>query len=154
MFSQACVKNSVHGGEVVHPQGRHPPGRQIPPTPSPPRDGYCCRRYASYWNAFLLPPANEVWGKIICIQVSVCPQGGGGLVLGWCLVLGGHLILGGGTWSRGKGCLVQGVWSGGCLVETPSNGYSCGQYASYWNAFLFFKCFFQVINLKEACFCN
>ena len=20
----------------------------------PPRDGYCCRRYASYWNAFLL----------------------------------------------------------------------------------------------------
>ena len=23
-------------------------------TPSPGRDGYCCGRYASYWNAFLL----------------------------------------------------------------------------------------------------
>ena len=36
-------------------------------------------RYASYWNAFLLPPANEVWGKVIfseaCVKNSV--QGGG-----------------------------------------------------------------------------
>ena len=24
MFSQACVKNSVHGGGAVHPLGRHP----------------------------------------------------------------------------------------------------------------------------------
>ena len=34
-----------------------PPGRQtLPPgqTPSPPVDGYCSGRYASYWNAFLL----------------------------------------------------------------------------------------------------
>ena len=23
-------------------------------TPPPPADGYCCGRYASYWNAFLL----------------------------------------------------------------------------------------------------
>ena len=23
-----------------------------------------------------LPPANEVWGKVICLQASVCPQGG------------------------------------------------------------------------------
>ena len=23
-----------------------------------------------------LPPANEVWGKVICLQVCVCPQGG------------------------------------------------------------------------------
>ena len=56
-----------------HPLGRHPPGRQIPPgiqtppsqtplgiqTPpwhsdTPPPDGYCSGRYASYWNAFLL----------------------------------------------------------------------------------------------------
>ena len=28
--------------------GRHPPGRHLPPA-----DGYCSRRYASYWNAFL-----------------------------------------------------------------------------------------------------
>ena len=34
------------------PQTRHtphPPGSGTPP----PADGYCCRRYASYWNAFL-----------------------------------------------------------------------------------------------------
>ena len=44
-------------------------------TPPPPADGYCCGRYASYWNAFLLlglfvivkctflQPANEVAGR-------------------------------------------------------------------------------------------
>ena len=25
----------------------------------------------------LLPPANEVWGKVICLQACVCPKGGG-----------------------------------------------------------------------------
>ena len=31
-------------------------------------------------------------------------------------------------------------WGGGCLVETPPrDGYCCGRYASYWNAFLFFS---------------
>ena len=34
-----------------HPPGRHTPGRQ---THTPPADGYCSGRYASYWNAFLL----------------------------------------------------------------------------------------------------
>ena len=24
---------------------------------------------------YLLPPANEVWGKVISLQMSVCPQG-------------------------------------------------------------------------------
>ena len=42
MFSQARVKNSVHGG--CTPPGRHPP----------PRDGHCSGRYTSYWNAFLV----------------------------------------------------------------------------------------------------
>ena len=39
MFSQACVKNSVHGGEDVQPLGRHPledtPG-QTPSWADPP----------------------------------------------------------------------------------------------------------------------
>ena len=37
------------------------------------------------------------------------------------------------------GCLVPGGSGpgGGCLVETPLDGYCCGRYASYWNAFLF-----------------
>ena len=37
------------------PQSRHPLWSRHPPGPDTPRaDGYCCRRYASYWNAFLL----------------------------------------------------------------------------------------------------
>ena len=44
--------------DQVHPPGPdttprdqvHPPGTQYTP---PPGDGYCCGRYASYWNAFL-----------------------------------------------------------------------------------------------------
>ena len=38
------------------PQSRHPFWEQAPPwdqAPHPPADGYCCGRYASYWNAFL-----------------------------------------------------------------------------------------------------
>ena len=46
-------------------------------------------------------------------------SGLGGLVPGGCLIPGG--------------CLVP----GGYLVETPWDGYCCGRYASYWNAFLF-----------------
>ena len=74
MFSQACVKNSVHKRRwcTLHwadtPLGRNPPGqtplgrhppwaeppppRQTDPLPSP-ADGYCSGRSASYWNAFL-----------------------------------------------------------------------------------------------------
>ena len=86
----------------------------------------------------LLPPANEVWGKVICLQVDVCPRvlGPGG-----CLVLGG--VWSGGVWSRAV--WSWGVWSQeeGLLVRRvpggdPPDGYCCGrQYAFYWNAFLF-----------------
>ena len=86
----------------------------------------------------LLPPANEVWGKVICLQVCVCPRGGGvwsreGAWFWGRSGPGGAWSLGG-VWSGGRG-----VWSGRglCLVETPPNGYCCGRYASYWNAFLF-----------------
>ena len=37
-----------------------------------------------------------------------------------------------------RGCLVPGgVWSRGVPGGDPLDGYCCGQYASYWNAFLF-----------------
>ena len=63
----------------------------------------------------LLPPANEVWGKVICLQVCVCPRGGG-LVPGGCLVLGV-------VWSRG--CLVlggSGPGEGGLVWERAVPG--------------------------------
>ena len=71
MFSQACIKNSVHRGlggclphcmlgyTPTHPT-RHTPRADtpLPYTPPlidiPPSDGHCSGRYASYWNAFLL----------------------------------------------------------------------------------------------------
>ena len=28
-------------------------------------------------TGLFLPPANKVWGKVICLQVCVCPQGWG-----------------------------------------------------------------------------
>ena len=55
---------------------------------------------------------------------------GGNCSRGGCLVPGGVCLLPG-------RCLLEGVPApGGCLVETP-HGYCCGQYASYWNAFLY-----------------
>ena len=42
----------VHAGILSHPRSRHtlpPPSRH----PLSPADGYCCRRYTSYWNEFL-----------------------------------------------------------------------------------------------------
>ena len=81
-----------------------------------------------YFN--FLPPANEVWGKLIYLQVCVCPQGDAipAYIAGCipaCLAAG----LGGGSpgpHSRGK---LRGIWCrpkpkgevegdlpGGCLV--------------------------------------
>ena len=76
MFSQACVKNSVHRGgcladtlrqaDTARQVDNSPPtpsprayplyGRQTPtiPLPLPTADGYCSGRYASYWDVFLL----------------------------------------------------------------------------------------------------
>ena len=71
MFLHLSVSHSVHRGEVclgpgpgveVGGSGRgggcpgpHPGGSQhaLRQTPPPPADGYCCKRYSSYWNAFL-----------------------------------------------------------------------------------------------------
>ena len=72
-----------------------------------------------------LPPATKL-GKGY-IFTGVCDSVHGG---GWSGLVGG-------AWSRGSGPGgVPGL--GGCLVETPQDGYCCGQYASYWNVFLSF----------------
>ena len=67
-------------------------------------------RTYNFISFILLPPANEVWGKVIFSEACVKNS-----VHGVCLVPGG--------------------------VETPRDGYCCGRYASYWNAFLFFYFF-------------
>ena len=54
----------------------------------------------------LLPPANEVWGKVICLQVCVCPQRGG--------VPGP-----GGVWHGGGFLYSWGFWSQGVPGGDP-----------------------------------
>ena len=61
IFSQASVILSTGGCLVLGgsapggllPGGCLVPGGLLPPGGDPPRDGFCCGRCASYWNAFL-----------------------------------------------------------------------------------------------------
>ena len=63
IFSEACVKKSVHRGDGIPAclkgiwgslQAHTWVGIPACTEADPPTDGYCCGRYASYWNAFLL----------------------------------------------------------------------------------------------------
>ena len=53
-----------------------------------------------------LPPANEVWGKVVFLQVSVCPQGGGLSMMSLPVWLTGPMLLGGLSLAP---CSFQGV---------------------------------------------
>ena len=57
-----------------------------------------CASFPPEGNEIFLPPANEVWGRVICLQACVCPQGG-------CLLPGG--VCSGGVCSQ-EGCLFWG----------------------------------------------
>ena len=96
-----------------HPPSRHTPRDQAPPQTRQPLHSACWEIrstsgcYASYWNAILLLPANEVWGKVIFLHLSVILFTGGGvpgprgLLRGGCLLLGGGgSAPGGGAWWR------------------------------------------------------
>ena len=77
MFLHLSVSHSVWGGLCLSAcWDTHTPGQTSPWTDTPypvhagihtplpsacwDRHGYCCRWYASYWNAFLLPPAMKL----------------------------------------------------------------------------------------------
>ena len=65
----------------------------------------------AYAHNGFLPPANEVWGKVICLHLSVILSGG-------CLVWG-CLVLG----VRPQGGLVLGVpGPGGCVPDPGGRG--------------------------------
>ena len=90
MFSQSCVKNSIHGsGEVYTPLetpqadtpwththshlDTPPPRTHTYPLGKPP-DGHCRGRYASYWNAFLFQQINHIWEPFerwFCLPVCI-----------------------------------------------------------------------------------
>ena len=93
----------------------------------------------------LLPPTTKLGQSNIFIgicdsvQKGVGVRSGGGVV---CLVWGvpgpgrGVSGLRGCAWSRGVPA-PRGVW------RPPRDGYCCGRYASYWNAFLFYLFLFH-----------
>ena len=57
-------------------------------------------------------------------------------------VWSGGCLLGGGVPAPGGMLVPGGVWSGGMVPGgDPPDGYCCGQYTSYWNAFLFRQTF-------------
>ena len=111
----------------------------------------------SVHNSIFLPPANEVCEGYVFTPVcqSFCSQGGHAwLWEGVCVVAGGHvwlwgacMVAGGDVWVLGV-CVVGGkrghVWlqwgmhgcGGACMGYNEIRSMS-GQYASYWNAFLF-----------------
>ena len=80
------------GSASVHTGIPHPPGAGTPPEQAtspqeqapPPTDGYCCRRYASYWNAFLfsiynypgkcldLDDSSGYWNNLTDFNSSTC----------------------------------------------------------------------------------
>ena len=70
----------------------------------------------------------------VCLSTGGCACSGG--VSAPVVPVPGECLLPG-------GCLL---WGGG-LVETPDppDGYCCGQYASYWNAFLFSHLFSEIL---------
>ena len=67
---------------------------------------------------------------------------------GACMIVGGHVFAGGHAWLLGACMVVGGVHGcgGACVVAWGCVGYDkiwsmSGQYASYWNAFLFHRAF-------------
>ena len=117
-------------------------------------------RYASNWNAFLSSVCVRITARKRSLQrlcfytcLSVILFTGGGGSPGPQPMEGGGLLGGspgphpGGDWGSGqRGLHTWGVsrprlggWIPACTeadTPLPADGYCCGHYASYWNAFL------------------
>ena len=124
-----------------------------------------CEKFLFY--IVLLPPANEVWGKVIFLHQFVILFTGGHA---WLLWWGGCVVAWEGVWLLGGACVVapggvHGFIRGACMVLFGGHawfywggmhgfiwggvrdffsffGYNeirsmSGRYTSYWNAFLF-----------------
>ena len=75
-------------------------------------------------------------------------HGRGACVVGGMCVAGGHAWQGGmcGRWAcvAGGACMVGHAWSGG--MRGRRDDHCIGRYASYWNAFLLFLLFIQLLS--------
>ena len=73
-------------------------------------------------------------------------SGGEGLVRGESGGLGGCLLKGGACSGEGVPALGGAWWRD----PLPPDGYCCGRYPSYWNAFLYFE-LYAMFFLKKNC---
>ena len=104
------------------PPGQTPPQADTPLGRHRPADGYCCRWYASYWNAFLFQKRLSV---ILSTGEDGLHPGGWGFNQGG---VGWVCIQREGSASR---------WGLPPSTDLTSSGGHCsGRYAPYWNAFL------------------
>ena len=78
------------------------------------RDGHCSGRYASYWNAILLPPATKLGQSYVFTGICHSVNRGVHLVLGG--VCSGWVVPGPRGVPSPGGCLLQ-VW--GCVRYSP-----------------------------------
>ena len=109
--------------------------------------------YGHKWVIALLPPATKLGQGYIFTGMCDSVHGGGawsgrvpGLGVAW---FRGGVPGPGGMPGLGE-CLILGggAWSGGAWWRPPQDGYCCGLYASYWNAFLLNTFYFY---LDGAC---
>ena len=126
---------------LPHPPGRHTPwadtspGRHFPKADTPGQTPWIwstSRWYAFHWNAFLLLPANEVWGKVIFLHLSVILFTGGSAWTGTPL---GRYTPQAGTPPSGQVYPPLGRYTPGSSACWEIRATS-GRYASHWNAFL------------------
>ena len=123
-------------------------------------DGRCKRGLTTFMLEWLLPPANEVWGKLIFWQACVIPSvlssvhgQEGGAVVGFPAGITGHMTGGRGGLPPGDGVYIQrgGGWADPPLSEHWRIRSTNGRYASYWNAFLFMNnlCDINVVRITN-----
>ena len=110
---------------------------------------YCSKRFrlhsprqvrvSSVLRIKSLPPANEVWGKVIFLHLFVILFRGGVPGSGGVCSRGVGGVPGpGGSAPRGSAWSGGGAGRGGAWwrFPPPLDGYCCGWHACYWNAFL------------------
>ena len=138
IICRACVKNSVHGGGVSRP------------TP--------WRKLGGLARGVSRPPSGGILGGL-ARGVSRPTPGGDVGGSGWGCVCPGlnpgegvqaHTCRGGGL-SRPRPGVAVSQYALRQTPPTPADGYCCGRYASYWNAFLFSIIFELIVLVIHLC---
>ena len=138
IFTSVCQEFCSRGEGVLSQHafssgsGGGAEGAMAPPSPvkiSHKKDGHWRRPHRFHVSQ---PPLTQPLDPLLALQVvsqhALQQVSRGVPAAEGCLLLGGSAA-GGVSAPRG------------CLVETPRDGYCCGRYASYWNAFLLISLF-------------